>query len=124
MELLSITSILYLQDFFRHFSHFNYFLIVEIILNFSNELTAPGRVLEVLLICCLFNDGHVLQLWSETVAVRTQIIYGLDDIWWPYDNRGDNGLSFPEICVIVEEKPRKKTSTRKTDPAGDRTRTR
>ena len=23
--------------------------------------------------CLLFNDGHVLQLWSETVTVRTRI---------------------------------------------------
>ena len=31
--------------------------------------------------CCLlfFSDGHVLQLWSETVAVRRHI-YGLVDI--------------------------------------------
>ena len=29
-------------------------------------------------ICCclLFNDSHVLQLWSETVAVRRLMIYG------------------------------------------------
>ena len=30
--------------------------------------------------CLLFNDGHVLQLWSETVAVRRRMIYGLGDI--------------------------------------------
>ena len=30
--------------------------------------------------CLLFNDSHVLQLWSDTVAVRRRIIYGLNDI--------------------------------------------
>ena len=33
------------------------------------------------------------------------------------------GLNFPDICLTVEEKPRKKT-TKKTDPTGDRTRAR
>ena len=37
--------------------------------------------------CLLFNDGHVLQLWSETIAVLRRMIYCLYDIWWPYDNR-------------------------------------
>ena len=36
----------------------------------------------------VFNDGHVLQLRSETVAVRRRKIYGLDNILWSYDNRG------------------------------------
>ena len=39
----------------------------------------------------LFNDGHVLQLWSETVAVRKRMI-----LW------------FPDICLTVEGKPWKK----------------
>ena len=30
--------------------------------------------------CLLFNDGHVLQLCSETVAICGQMIYGLYDI--------------------------------------------
>ena len=30
--------------------------------------------------CSLFNDGHVLQLRSEIIAVHRRMIYGLDDI--------------------------------------------
>ena len=36
----------------------------------------------------LLNDGYVLQLWPETIAVRRLMICGFDDVWWPYDNRG------------------------------------
>ena len=49
--------------------------------------------------CLLFNDGHVLQLWSETVAVRRRMIYGLDDTWWPYDNRERMWPKYPDICL-------------------------
>ena len=34
------------------------------------------------------------------------------------------GLKFPDICLTGEEEPRKKTSPRKPDPTGDRTRAR
>ena len=34
------------------------------------------------------------------------------------------GLKLPDICLTGEEKPRKKTSPRKLDPTGDRTRAR
>ena len=69
------------------------------------------------LICCclLFKVGHVLQLWSETVAVRRRIIYVMDDIWWPYDNRGRMWPKFPDICLTVEEKPRRKNLNQEID---------
>ena len=56
--------------------------------------------------CCLFSDGHVLQLWIQTVAVRRRMNYGVDDIWWPNDTRGRMWAKFPDICLTVEEKPR------------------
>ena len=40
--------------------------------------------------------------------------YNYDDQWYP---RMDGGLSFLDICLTVEEKPRK-TRIRKTDPIG------
>ena len=54
--------------------------------------------------CCLFNDGHVRQLLSDDVAVRRRIIYGMDDIQWPYDNRARIWPKFPDICLNVEGK--------------------
>ena len=73
--------------------------------------------------CLLFNDGHVLQLWSETVAIHRRMIYVLDDIWWSYGNRGRMWLKFPDICLTVKAKPRNKPQP-EIDPTGDRTRTR
>ena len=54
--------------------------------------------------CLLFNDGHVLQLRSETVAIHRWMIHGLDDIWWPYDNQDWMWPKFPDICLMVGAK--------------------
>ena len=49
--------------------------------------------------CCglLFNDRHLLQLTSETIAVRRLMIYGFDGICGPYDNRGRMWPTFLDI---------------------------
>ena len=60
---------------------------------------------------------------SETVAVRRRMIYGLDDIWRLYDNRGRMWPKFSDICVTVEGNPRKNLN-QETEPTGDRTRAR
>ena len=65
----------------------------------------------VVAVCLLFNDGHVLQIWSETVAVYRRKIYGLNDRWWPYGNRERKWPKFPAICFAVEGKPREKLQT-------------
>ena len=73
--------------------------------------------------CLLFNESHVLQPWSVTIAFRRWMIYGLDDIWWPYDNRGRIWLKFPDICLTVEENTGK-ILNQETDPTRNRTLTR
>ena len=45
-------------------------------------------------------------------------------LWWPMISGDGWGLSFPDNCLTVEEKTPDKTSPRKTDPTGNRTRTR
>ena len=64
-------------------------------------------LLNVLICCCclLSNDVHVLQLRSETVAVRRRMVYGLDDIGWPFDNRGRIWPKFPEFVLRLMENP-------------------
>ena len=57
---------------------------------------------------------HVLQLCSETVAVRRRMIY---------DNRGRMWPKFSDIRLTVEGKPRKQLN-QEIDPTGDRTRAR
>ena len=47
----------------------------------------------------LFNDGHVLKQWSETVAVHRRMIYGSDDTVYDDhiitgDECGQNFLTF------------------------------
>ena len=61
----------------------------------------------------LFNDCHVLQLRSETVVVRRRMTYGWDERWWPYNNRGRMWPKFPDICLTVEGKLRKKPQPEK-----------
>ena len=64
--------------------------------------------------CCLllFNDGYVLQLRSETVAVRRRMIYGGHMI------TGDEcGPSFLTCVFRLSEKPRKNLN-REIDPTG------
>ena len=56
----------------------------------------------------LFNDGHVLHLRPETVAVRRRMRNGFGWLWWPNGIRGQMWLKFPDIRLIVEGKPRKK----------------
>ena len=68
----------------------------------------------------LFNDGHVLQLSSETDAVRRRLIHGLDDIWWPYDNRVECGIYFLTFVLRLMENPGKNLN-QEIDPTGDRT---
>ena len=50
--------------------------------------------------CCylLFNDDHVLQLWSVIIAVHRRMI------WWPCDNQGRMWPKIPDICLTVERK--------------------
>ena len=72
------------------------------------------------LLVVLFNNGCVVQLWSETVAVRRRMIYGLDDIWWSYEDRGRMRPKFPDICNTVEGKLRKNLN-QEIDLTGDRT---
>ena len=64
------------------------------------------------------NDGHLLKLKSETVAVRKRMNYELDYKWWPNDTGGWKWPKFPDICVTVEETPPEKTSTRKLTRPG------
>ena len=66
--------------------------------------------------CCLFNDGHILQLRWETVAARRRMIYCLDDTWWSYDNRGRMWPKFTDICLAIEGKPRKTVNQEMTRP--------
>ena len=67
--------------------------------------------------CFLLNDDHVLQIWLETVAVRRQMVYVLNDIWLSY-NRERKWPKFPEIYLRVEGKTPEKTSTRKLTRPG------
>ena len=53
----------------------------------------PGRSRQRWPLFLLFNDGHVLQLWSETVAVRRQ----MNMVWMIYDGymkTGDECMYF------------------------------
>ena len=84
---------------------------------------SPWSLLRYSCWCSLFSDDHLLQLRSETVAIRRGKIYSLDDIWWPYDNRGRMWSKFPDICLAVEGRPWKNLN-QDTDPTGDRTRAR
>ena len=65
----------------------------------------------------LYNDGRVLQLWSETVAVRRRMLHGLGDILWPYDNRGRMWPNFLRFVIQLRENPGK-TSTKKLTRPG------
>ena len=51
------------------------------------------------------------------------MIHGLDDIRWPYDNRGQMSPKFPDSYLTVEGKPRKNLNP-EIEPAGNRTRAR
>ena len=67
-------------------------------------------------------DNH----WTTGVdrrAVRRRMIYGLDGIWWSYDNRERMWPRCPDICLSVEGKPRKNLN-QEICPTGDWTRAR
>ena len=55
----------------------------------------------------LFNDGRVLQLKPETVAVPRWIRNGLDDYDGQMVSREQMWPRFPDIRLTVEGKPRK-----------------
>ena len=87
-----------------------------------NYCNLNNENLKLLSSCLIFIDGHVLQLWSETVVV----LDGWYMVWmilWPYDNRGRMWPKFADICLTVEGKPRKKLN-QEIDPTEDRTRAR
>ena len=63
--------------------------------------------------CLLFKDGHVLQLWSGTVAVHRRMIHGsmiYDGQMITEDECGPNFLTF---VLRLRENPGKKNSSRK-----------
>ena len=52
-----------------------------------------------IVVVCYFNDGHVLQLWSETIVICR---------WMRYDNQDKFGLNFLTFVLTVEGKLWKK----------------
>ena len=66
--------------------------------------------------CLLFNDGNVLQICSDTVAIRRRMIY--DGHVITDDEYGSNFLRF----VLRLRKNPGKNLNEEIDPTGDRTR--
>ena len=64
----------------------------------------------------LFNDGNVLQLKSETVAVRRRR-NGLNDYDGQMQSRGKCDLNFLTFVLQLRENPGKKLN-QETDPTG------
>ena len=67
----------------------------------------PACIQGIVVVCYLTTVMYY-SYWSETVAVRRRMIYGLDYICWPHDNRGRTWPKFPDICLTVERTPREK----------------
>ena len=62
----------------------------------------------VCLFIYLFNDGHILHLRSETVAVRRRMIMVLDDTDGQMTPGPGTRLKFTEILLAIKENPRRK----------------
>ena len=69
----------------------------------------------------LSNDGQVLQLRSETVAVPSWMnMVWMDEIWRPYDTWGRIWPTLPLICLSLEKTPPNNLN-QEIDSTGDQT---
>ena len=83
-------------------------------------------VRELVLFCLfvyLFNDGHILHLRSETVAVRRRMIMVLDDNDGQMTPGEERGLNLLKFCLQLRKTPGENFN-QEIDQTGDRIRAR
>ena len=85
------------------------------LLNIIHVQETSTKKMNVLL---LFNDGHVLQLWSETVALRRRMIYGLDHVDGHMITKDECDSDFLKFVLWLMENPGKNLN-QEIDSPGD-----
>ena len=78
-----------------------------------NSLTSNPQTASLFCISLLFNDGHVLHLRSETIAVRRRMRNDLDDYDGQMVSRGKCGLNFLTLSFSWRKTPWKKNLNQK-----------